>query len=178
MQYYYDIYLHFDDYYINYYEWDESEHFNRLPIFKVESVRPFLDNVVKVDIDYKNIIISDGIISLGLEFIDNKVIYVSSLPYEDELKINKMVANKEDTLSFTIINKKENILITNIDRMKKEYINILEKDSGDLIKLLYYEITGELSNNVDKMRKFLHNDICANFREQYYKLYDMIMIGD
>lgn len=178
MQYYYDIYLHFDDHYINYYEWDESEHFNRLPIFKVESVRPFLDNEIKLLIDFKNIIISDGIVSLGLELIDNKVIYISSLPYEDELKINRIVAKLLEPLNFDIIKKRNNVLITNIDKMKKEYINMLEKDSGDLIKLLYYEVTGELSNNVDKMRNFLHNDICANFREQYYKLYDMIMIGD
>ena len=178
MQYYYDINLHFDDYYMNYYEWSEFEHFNRLPIFKVISVRPFLDNEIKLDLDYKNIIVSDGIVSLGLELIDKKAIYISSLPYEDELKINKLVANISDNLNYKIIKKMNNLLITNIDRMKKEYINLLDKGSSDLIKLLYYEVTGKLSNNIDKMREFLHDDICTNFREQYYQLYDMIMIGD
>lgn len=178
MQYYYDINLHFDDYYMNYYEWSEFEHFNRLPIFKVTSVRPFLDNEIKLDLDYKNIIVSDGIVSLGLELIDKKAIYISSLPYEDELKINKLVANISDNLNYKIIKKRNNLLITNIDRMKKEYINLLDKGSSDLIKLLYYEVTGKLSNNIDKMREFLHDDICTNFREQYYQLYDMIMIGD
>ena len=81
MQYYYDINLHFDDYYMNYYEWSEFEHFNRLPIFKVISVRPFLDNEIKLDLDYKNIIVSDGIVPMGhpKENIHNTVFDASNV---------------------------------------------------------------------------------------------------
>ena len=100
MQSYYDIDLHFEDQYINYYERDSKEHFNRLPIYKVESTRVFLENEIELIIEYKNAIVSDGIVSLGLEIIDNKVIYVSSLPYEDEFKINKLAMSMNNELDY------------------------------------------------------------------------------
>lgn len=178
MQYYYDINLHFDDYYINYYEWSEFEHFNRLPIFKVESIKVFLENNVSVETEYKNMIISDGITSLGLEIIDDKVVYISSLPYEDEFKINRLVMNGCISLEYNIINKKDSISISSIGKVKERFLTILKNANNDLIKLLYYEITGKISNNYTKMIEYLENDIRNNFSNQYYQLYDMIMIGD
>lgn len=178
MQYYYDIDLHFEDQYINYYEWDSKEHFNRLPIYKVESTRVFLENEIELIIEYKNAIVSDGIVSLGLEIIDNKVIYVSSLPYEDEFKINKLAMSMNNKLDYKIIKKKELKLKTNIDKIKNIYLDLIEKGDKDFIKFLYYEITGDISSNILNMKKFLSNDVKINFSDKYYQLYDMIIIGD
>ncbi len=178
MQYYYDINLHFDDYYINYYEWGEFEHFNRLPIFKVENVKVFLENKVTVDTEYKNMIISDGITSLGLEIVDDIVVYISSLPYDDEFKINRLVMNGCDALEYNIMCRKESISISPIGKRKEVFLSILKNANNDLVKLLYYEATGKISNNYRKMKEYLENDIRNNFSNQYYQLYDMIMIGD
>lgn len=178
MQYYYDINLSFDDYYINYYEWECKEHFNRLPIYKVESIEVFLDNIIKINTEYKNILVSDGITSLGLEIIDNKVIYISSVPYEDEFKINKLVIDTDNYLDYEILEKKKFIVQNRIEKVKLKLLALLKTNNIDLIKFIYYEITGEISNDYKKMSKYLTNDIKNNFSNQYYQLYDMIMIGD
>lgn len=178
MQFYYDINLNFDDNYINYHMWEECEHFNRLPIFRVLNVREILDNEVLFDLEYKNIIVSDGVISLGLELLGGKAIFISSLPYQDELKINKLVMTMDKILEFKILNKRNNKLYTKIEKIKNIYIDRIENGTNDFIKLIYYEVTGKLSNNVNYMKKFLSNDIYTNFSDKYYQLYDMIIIGD
>ncbi len=178
MQYYYDIDLCFDDLYINYYLWDKSEHFNRLPVYRVLNVRDILDNEVKIEVDYKDIIVSDGVIALGLELIDNKVVFLSSLPYQDEFKINKMVMTMADTLDIIKCKKRSNKLVNNIDKIRKITKDKIDSGSDDFIKLVYYEVTGLLSNNVKYMKKFLNEDMTNNFSDKYYKIYDMIIIGD
>lgn len=178
MQYYYDINLSFEDSYVNYYLWESSEHFNRLPVYRVLNSKEFLDNEIELDLEYKNIIISDGVISLGLEIINKNVVYISSLPYEDELKINKMVMNFEDILDIKILKKRENKLVNRIDKIKNITKEKINNGSDDFIKLVYYELTGILSNNVKSMKKFLTEEISSNFSDAYYKIYDMIIIGD
>lgn len=178
MQYYYDINLCFNDYYINYYEWDDHEHFNRLPIFRVLNARVFLEYNIKVDVEYKNIIISDGITSLALEIIDKKLVYVSSLPYEDEFKINKLVIDTPETLKYEVVEKKNTKVLSNIEKAKQRLLLLIKNNDKDFVKYVYYEITGKLSNDYDEMVSFLTNDIKSNFSNQYYKIYDMIMIGD
>lgn len=178
MQYYYDINLHFDDAYINCYEWGEYEHFNRLPIYKVDSIKEFLEYNIKIESEYKNILISDGITSLGLEIVNNNVAYISSIPYEDEFKINKLAMESLEELKYQLLEKKNIKYRSAIDKRKEKFLTLLDKEDKDFIKFLYYEITGKESNDFNMMKKYLVNDIRTNFSNQYYQLYDMIMIGD
>lgn len=178
MQYYYDINLHFDDYYINYYEWEDSEHFNRLPVYKVANIKDFLENTVYIDTDFKNIIISDGITSIALEIIDGKSIYLSSLPYEDEFKINRIIIDECEALKYKVLEKRNTKTMTRIDLAKEKMLNLLKTESNDFIKFLYYERTGKLSSDINKMTKYLTEDIKNNFYFSYYQLYDKIIIGE
>ncbi|MCH5167131.1 MAG: hypothetical protein J1F35_04475 [Erysipelotrichales bacterium] len=178
MQFYYDIDLHFDEYYINYYLWDSVEHFNRLPIFKISNIRIILDNEVLIKTDYKNIIVSDGVSSLALELINNKVSFISSLPYKDEFKINKIVMDMDETLDIEKLKKKNLKLNNNLTKVKNIYLNMLEDGNEYFIKYIYYELTGKLSNNIKSMKKYLIDEIKNNFCDKYYQLYDKIIIGD
>lgn len=178
MQYYYDINLHFDDYYINYYLWENFEHFTRLPIFKVSNIKLVLENEVMIDTDYKNIIISDEISSIALELNNGRVSFISSLPYIDEFKINQIVMEIDEYLNIKIL-KKKNIKITHkIDKVKKTYLDKINNGNIDFIKYFYYEITGKVSNNIIAMKKYLSEEIQNNFCDKYYQLYDKIIIGD
>ena len=178
MQYYYDINLHFDSVYINYYLWETFEHFNRLPIFRVGNIRDILENETYVETDYKNIIVSDGVSSLALEMNECRVAFISSIPYKDEFKINKIVMDMDELLNIKKLKKKDLKLINKIEQIKRIYLEKIESGNKDFIKYFYYEMTGKVINNTKIMKDYLIDEIKNNFCDKYYQFYDIIMIGD
>lgn len=178
MKFYYDINLSFNDYYVNYYEWSDTEHFFRLPMFKVDDIRIILENKVEIDTDYKNILVSDGVTALGLEIIDNNVVYYSSLEYKDELRVNELVGYLDNTLEIKVKDKLAYEYVSSIDKKKKFYINEINNNKDDFIKYLYYEVTGNILKSVTKMKNYLLDDINNNFNDKYYQIYDIINVGE
>lgn len=178
MQFYYDINLHFDDTYINYYLWNSSEHFNRLPIYKTENIRILLDNEITLDTEYKNILVTDGVLALALEILDSKVAYISSLAYQDEEKVNSLFFEDIATLDFTIIKPKELVYNSNINQRKKYLLRQIEEGDKPFLQYLYYELTGDVINNMQTMKKYLKEEINNNFSDKYLELYDKITLGE
>lgn len=178
MKFYYDINLNFNDTYINYFDWEEEEHFFRLPIFKIDNIRTILENKVLIETDYKDIIVSDGVTAIALELIDKQVAYYSSLEYKDELRVNELVAYLDNTLEIKVIDKLSIECVSNIDKRRKFYIDEINKNQEYFIKYLYYEITGKVSKSLNKMKKYLLDDINNNFNDKYYQIYDIINVGE
>lgn len=178
MKFYYDINLNFNDTYINYYDWKEEEHFFRLPMFKVDNIRSILENEVEIDTDYKNIIVSDGVTAVGLELIDKRVVYYSSLEYKDELRVNELVAYLDSTLDIKVLDKLNVNCVSNIDKRRRFYIDEINKNQEYFIKYLYYEITGSVIKSINQMKKYLLDDINNNFNDKYYQIYDIINVGE
>lgn len=179
MEYYYDIYLNYYDYPINYYEWDSEdsiEHFNKLPIIKVDDIKKIILNEAIIKCNYKNVILSDGINSIAIEIVDNKVRYLSSLSYKDENRINEIVLDMVDTKLDIEFLKRRNIPtdLRSISLIKKVLIKKIEELDRYFLKYLYYDITKKECNDVRKMKKYLLDDIKNNFNEKYIKLYDII----
>ncbi len=178
MKFYYDINLSFNDVYVNYYEWEDVEHFFRLPMFRVDNIRAILENKVEIDTDYKNIIVSDGVTAVALELIDKNVVYYSSLEYKDELRVNELVAYLDLTLEIKVLDKNPIKYISNIDKKKKFYIEEINKNEEYFIKYLYYEMTGDVLKSISKMKNYLLDDINNNFNDKYYQIYDIINVGE
>lgn len=179
MKYIYDIYLNFNDYPINYYEWEENDTLERvlkIPIVRVEDMEPFiLYNMEIDDIDDK-VIVTDGINALALEIISSKVAYVSCLSYEDELTVCELSSNMEvSNISYKLIDKRVIPFVLRKDVLiQKVFLNKVEESDIDELKYIYYEITNKDSSSVDKIKKFLKEDILNNFNQKYVNLYEKI----
>lgn len=179
MKYIYDIYLNFNDYPINYYEWDESDTLERvlkIPIIKVDDIEPFISfNMVIEDYDDK-IIVSDGINALALEIIDSKVAYVSYLTYDDELCVCELARTMPITRVTYHLLERRNIpsALRKDALMQKILLSKIDLSGSDELKYIYYEITNKDSSNLDKIKKFLKVDIEHNFNQKYVNLYEKI----
>lgn len=179
MKYYYDIYLNFNEYPIPYYEWNKNDNIERnlkIPVIKVNDIKDLIKYHASIDTDLKKIILTDGISCVALEIIDCDVVYMSYLPYEDEISILELSRCME-TLSFDI--KYYDIryiptIMRQDELVQKVFIKSLEELDSYALKYIYYEITGLLDNNVKRIKEYLKNDIMNNFRESYIKLYYQI----
>jgi len=171
MKYYYDIDLYFYDYYINYYKWESSTNYLRLPIYKISNINIILDNEVSINTDYKYILVSDEITSIALEIIDNKVAYISSLKPSDEIRINNIASEIDNMLDIEILKRKDN---KNRISFKDKLIDKLNKSSKDKIKYLYFYEFNELNNNISYMKKKLIDNLEYKCDEFYVN----ILMGD
>ncbi len=178
MKFYYDIDLNFNDEYINYYAWEESEHFFKVPVFKVEDVTIILNNDIKIDTEYQDIIVADGISAVALEVINGDVVYYSSLSYADEEKVLTIVSEIMCELPIEIVGKKNRKYVSKNERIRDMYIKKIKESDASFIKLFYYEMTGEVGTNLRYMKNYLLEDIQCNFSLKYLDFYDMIFIGD
>lgn len=179
MKFIYDIYLNFNDYPINYYEWNESDTLERvlkIPIIKVDDIAPFiLYNVEIKDLSDK-VILSDGINAIALEIIDSKAPYVSFLTYEDELCVCELIRElPRQEISYKLLEKRD--IPTSLRKdlfMQHIMLSKIDFIDSDELKYIYYEITNKESSNIDKMRLFLKGDIKNNFNQKYVNLYEKI----
>lgn len=179
MKFIYDIYLNFNDYPINYYEWEKSDTLERvlkIPIIKVDDIAPFILYNVKVKDLKDKVILCDGINAIALEIIDEKVPYVSFLTYDDELCVCELIRElPREKITYQLLEKRDiptslrsDLLMQHIMLSKIDFID------SDELKYIYYEITNKDSSNIDKMRGFLKGDIKNNFNQKYVNLYEKI----
>ena len=180
MKYYYDITLNFDEYPIPYYEWDQSDRLDnylKLPIYHVKSIVPFIEYHTSWDKEKDTFIISDGINALAIEVIDHKSAYLSFLSYKDEDCINEIALNMEYSELRYERNKKR---VLPFELRKHRFIKcyllkMIDNANKDLLRYIYYDITGKDSNNLINIKKFLIQDINANFNDKYILLYQKMM---
>lgn len=179
MKYYYDIYLNFNEYPIQYYEWsnnDSLERYMKLPIFRVDNISDYIKYHMDVDIDISPFIISDGINALALELIDKDVAYLSYLSYSDETCVNEVASNLSITkLKYKKKNKRDIPFTLRLDMfIQKILLKKVEESNNDFIHYIYYDITGYDDIEIDAMRNFLMDDIKNNFNDKYVNLYQKI----
>lgn len=179
MEYYYDIYLNFNEYPINYYEWennDEIERVLKIPIIKVESIKEFIEYKVNIDIDLNKFIITDGINSVALELINGSVAYLSYLTYEDEESVNELAYNLPVTKLNVEYKSKRDIPfeLRKDSFIKKVFKSFLENSDKELLKYIYFDITNKTSSDISKIKNFLIQDIEINFGDKYINIYDKI----
>ncbi len=179
MKYIYDIYLNFNDYPINYYEWEESDTLERvlkIPIIKVADLTPFILYNMEISDLKDKVIVSDGINALALEIIDSKVAYVSYLAYDDELTVSELTRTMPiSDVNYKLLDKR--YIPSSLRKeafMQRIFLSKIDSIELDELKYIYYEITNKDCSNIDKIRKFLKSDIEHNFNQKYVNLYEKI----
>lgn len=180
MKYFYDITLNFNEYPINYYEWEENDDIERLlkiKVYKVEDIKDYLNYHLKIDLEDDKYVLCDGINAIAIEVIDKCIAFISCLTYEDELNICKMVKRMEITsIKYEKIKKRNlNCELRNNASMKNYLLKYLEESDMYLLKYLYLDITNKDSNDINKIREYLKKDIDVNFDDKYIELYRKIV---
>lgn len=180
MKYYYDITLNFNEYPINYYEWekdDDIERFIKIKVIKVDDVKDFILYNMDIELDDDVYVLSDGVNSVAIEVISKHIAYISSLTYEDELNVCNLAKKMEvQDIKYKIIDKRKIIheLRNNII-IKKCLLNTIKESNEYLLKYMYLEVTDHDSNDLDKIKKYLVNDINNNLSDKYIELYRKII---
>jgi len=206
MNYYYDVYLNYQDVYYMFYEWDELdnvEFVKKIPLFHVNSktIIDFLTKKVKVTEEFlekienktktKNntylrycCIISDGKNSLALEFDEFGIsTYKSSLILDDEISINEFIYNvKEGIIDYLALESESIKSETRLDeRVKKvlrlEIDNMYKSQNYSKLKYIYLEWFGIYLDNFKKMYENMIERIEGKLTEKEYLIYDLIKLS-
>ncbi len=206
MDYYYDLYLNFDENYFMFYEWDEKdelEYIKKIPLFHIDA-KTFLNlrsKKIKVKEDLlKKIenktklkqnkylkytaIFSDGKNSIALEFNDDGlVINKSSLMLEDEININEFMYNISLTkIEYEIIQKDKNFKATRqelkIKKILKLEIDYMYNNKEESkLKYIYLEWFNELLDNTETMYKNMLKKLEGELTEKEYSIYELIKLS-
>ena len=206
MNYYYDVYLNYQDVYYMFYEWDELdnvEFVKKIPLFHVNSktIIDFLTKKVKVTEEFlkkienktktKNntylrycCIVSDGKNSLALEFDEFGIsTYKSSLILDDEISINEFIYNvKEGIIDYLALESESIKSETRLDeRVKKvlrlEIDNMYKSQNYSKLKYIYLEWFGIYLDNYKKMYENMIERIEGKLTEKEYLIYDLIKLS-
>lgn len=179
MDYYYDVYLNFNDYPIHCYDWKIDDNIER--ILKIKLIRALnIDDLISyecnIELDDGTYLISDTINAIGIEVINKKIVYLSYLRYIDEFNVCNSV-KKLDIYPLKYKKNKRRIIINDLRediKIKKEMLNLVNECNDNLLMYIYYDITNKYSNKIDEIKLFLINDILNNFNQKYINLYQNI----
>ncbi len=206
MNYYYDIYLNFQEEYFMFYEWDEKdnlEYIKKIPLYHLETSKiiDMLTKVFKVNNDFlKQIenktklkqnkylnyacLVSDGKNNLALEFqSDGKVINKSSLLLEDELNINEFIYGiSVSNIDYEIIKderiKKESRQEEKIKKvLKLEIEKMYNNKEYSKLKYIYLEWFKEVLDSIDKMYNNMLDKLNSSLTEVEYHIYELIKLS-
>ncbi len=206
MNYYYDIYLNFQEEYFMFYEWDEKdnlEYIKKIPLYHLETSKiiGMLTKVFKVNNDFlKQIenktklkqnkylnyacLVSDGKNNLALEFqSDGKVINKSSLLLEDELNINEFIYGiSVSNIDYEIIKderiKKESRQEEKIKKvLKLEIEKMYNNKEYSKLKYIYLEWFKEVLDSIDKMYNNMLDKLNSSLTEVEYHIYELIKLS-
>ena len=176
---YYDIELNFYDYPVQCYEWskeDNIERFCNIEVIKLYDISDLILYECSLNLDDGRYIVSDSVNSIGIEVIDNKIIYYSCLKYDDDNYICDLVKGIEYK-DINIIKGKRKVL-NNMLRsdvlIKNVLSNVILNSDDNFIKYVYYDRFHKLSKNTSKCRDILLKDLNSNIND-YYSLYEMIV---
>lgn len=176
MKYYYDIYLNYYKYPLMYYEWNKEDNIKRvlkIAVIRLNSIKDLILYNATIDTDLNEMIITDGFSAVAIKLVDKEVKLLSYLPLDDELSILEL-ASTLDIVSFDIKYYQKRY-IPNImridDNIRTNFLKYIKKLDIDTLKYIYYEITGNINNNINYLKEFLSKDIKNNFNEKYIHLY-------
>lgn len=176
--YYYDIYVCFNDDYINFYEWDSSlvERILKLKVVRVEDVKVFLEYDLIIDHEDEILLLSDTLNAIVLDIKDKRIVGISSLKLSDEDEVCKLASIMPITEINLEIKKHKDLKYSfnPENTQKKIFENSVLNGSDDYIKYLYNYVFNKNSSNIKTMKKKLLKDIDTNFGESYLNLYKII----
>ena len=200
MNYIYDIYLNFNEYLYDFFDWnrnDKLEHIKMIPIFKTteENIRNIINHNIKLEEKYLNYVHnkatiwnkSDKYKSYALFCDDNNIIAVefdetgksikkSSLLIDEELEILETTYKlRVKNIEFKILNKTKNILKTRNQIKEENFINE-ELNNIDSKKLEY--IYFECFSKHEKNRKTIINKLLnlSKNSKTYKNLYNILKL--
>ena len=176
MEYYYDIYLNFNEYPINYYEWDKDDDIERvlkIPIVRINDIKEVITKHATIETDLDKLILCDGVNAIALELVDKHVAFLSCLSYDDEANICDIVHDMDITPLVINFAKKRIIPfeLRQEEKMKKIFLHDLDVFDDNLLRYIYYDITNKLEKNIEKIKKYLERDIEKNFGAKYVTLF-------
>lgn len=180
MKYYYDITLNFNELPINFYEWEKSDDIERIlkiKVYKVNDLKDYIGYNIEIDLDDDKYVLCDGINSIAIEVINGKVAYLSYLTYEDEINVCQMVRKMTVTnISYKKLTKRKIIHdLRGTLIVKNCLLAALKENNEYLLRYMYLQITNKDSKDIEKIKKFLVQDINSNLNDKYIDLYRKII---
>ena len=182
MKYYYDITLNFNELPINFYEWEKSDDIERIlkiKVYKVNDLKDYIGYNIEIDLEDDKYVLCDGINSIAIEVINGKVAYLSYLTYEDEINVCQMVRKMTVTnISYKKLTKRKIIHDLRWTLIVKNCLLAALKENNEyLLRYMYLQITNKDSKDIEKIKKFLIQDINSNLNDKYIDLYRKIIKG-
>ena len=176
MEYFYDIKLSFDEYPINYYDWEGFERLLKVRVIRVDNISDIIMYHASIDLDDGIYILSDTINAIGIDVINNNICYLSYLKYDDE-NYSIRIAERLEVSDLNVRLKNKRYIDNELrfdKRIKKILTKLIEDGNDNLIKYIYYDITDKYSNDISRIKKFLLTDLKNNFSKKYINLYENI----
>lgn len=200
MNYIYDIYLNFNEYLYDFFDWDKNDklvHIKTIPIFKVseEKIKTIINyNIKIIENDFNNIynkstiwnksnkyknyaLFCDENNIIAVEFNNNGIsINKSYLNINDELEVLENIYNiKTKNINFKPLNKNKNILKTRKQIKEENFINNeLKNTNTEKLKYIYFECFGKKECDYNKIRRRILN-LSKNSKE-YKVLYNILKL--
>lgn len=202
----YDLFLNFQDYAFEFFEWqrqDEIEHIKKIPLFRVktEMMEDLLIKKIKVTTDFLKIIynlterydlnkleysccFSDGKIAIAIEFNEEGYsMYKSRMLLEDEEEICKYAIREEEiNLEYEVMEEKLiNPFFTRHERKVKKFLEreitkIYQQKEYSKLQYLYLEYFEILEENKNKMKEALLDSMKDSLNEKHFELYELLLI--
>lgn len=205
MNYFYDLFLNFNEENIYFYEWDEFdniEHFKRIPVFQVnnKTLNEFINNKISVDLDFimmiknkskdKEDIIGNFALfcdknnGIAIEFDDNGIeIARSFLLVIDELNLLDIVYTIElRPLNYKLIKKVEHKKKLRKEEkikllIKTEINTLLKKENYEKLNYLYIEWFNKKPDNKEEMIREFYKALDKEINGSELKVYDLIKLS-
>ena len=205
MNYFYDLFLNYNEENIYFYEWDEFdniEHFKRIPVFQVnnKTLNEFINNKISVDLDFimmiknkskdKEDIIGNFALfcdknnGIAIEFDDEgREIARSFLLVIDELNLLDIVYTIElRPLNYKLIKKvehKKNLRKEEKIKLliKTEINTLLKKENYEKLNYLYIEWFNKKPHNKEEMIREFYKALDKEINGSELKVYDLIKLS-
>lgn len=200
MHYIYDIYLNFNEYLYDFFDWNKNDklvHIKAIPIFKIteENIKNIMNYNIKIDKKYLNDVYNKATIwnksdkyksyalfcdknnVIALEFDENgKSINKSSLLVNEELEILETTYKLKTTnIEFKILDQTKNLLKTRKQIKEENFINEeLKNIDNKKLDYIYFECFGKHEKN----RKLIFDKLLNLSRNSktYKNLYNILKL--
>lgn len=196
MNYFYDVFLNFNEDNLMFYEWDrfdDIEYFKKVPLFLVSSktLSDFLNYDVMLSKEFldnlngKNVaIFADKNGCIAIEFSDiGKSIARSFLKLEDELNLLEMLFTLRTTkINYQTLKKQKKDSNLRIDNNIKLFINteiktLVEKKDINKLKYIYMEWFSRIPKKDEEMLKDINTQLNKEIGLKELRIYDLIKLS-
>lgn len=206
MIYIYDILLNFNENLIEFFNWDDEDnikYIKKIPLFKVSNsfIKDITYNDIIIDNTFLEVIknkclffdetkdynyvclFSDGNISIGVNFTNNKLKEVSRMLLDEEEEVLNVVNHiNEMNISYKVLNKIDrNINLSSKymdikNKLENEFNYLYDEKKLDKLNYYYYEYFNKIEKNIDKIYNNLIKSL-NNINDKHVNLYKIIELS-